>query len=439
MDEEKYSALVIGCGQCGARIAATFDKKPRFLRSRREDYYPISCFVFDTDPEIKNDLTENWSFVSKDNIMILPSASEKDVESSILVEEEKKEKVVEILSRLGKVGIGGLPFLGRIAAKKNFVDKREELWRSLDTKLKPSKTLLTINSSTGGTGTGFSPFVIDFLNSVRELFFVLNLSIIPADLDEAYPNSIISSLHHLLKVDAVDGIVLMDNAKMREFGCKNFYDYNDKIHEILSPILLSPLGKHAASCFGASLDPADLKRWTRIDRGFGDSDICALGYSSGRPSIFQRIFKNRQKREEFLSSLADKAIKSTTIDCDPKTSKSGVAVLSAPPEFYKKFLNEDAHYYDWLVKYLREKLNNDRLKLSFLQFEYMEKVYLSILMSGVYSPRIAEICEMGGFDMVGRAGRSIGEKIRRFDEEEVDRRVKEEIRKSVMKKIGKEK
>ncbi len=67
----------------------------------------------------------------------------------------------------------------------------------------------------------------------------------------------------------------------------------------------------------------------------------------------------------------------------------------------------------------------------------MKEVYLSILMSGVHSPRIVEICEKAGFDMIG-AG-SIGEKIRRFNEEEVDRMVKEEMRRQVLRRIGVEK
>ena len=427
MEEEKYSALVVGSGQCGGRIAATFNKKPNFMKTRREDYYPISCFVFDTDPSIKDELTEKMGF-SLDNIFILSSASEEEIVEFILgkkVEEEKEGIIPGTVKRIKQAGIGGMPFLGRIAAKKHFVEDKKKTAEPLLLKLKPSKTLLTVNSLTGGTGTGFSPFVIDFLGDpkgpVRGLVSILNLSIIPADLDEIYPNSIVSTLHYMLNVKAVDGIILMDNKKMRDFGCKNIYEYNDKIHEIFSPILLSPVAKHQASDFGASLDHADLKRWTRPHLGFGKSDLCALGYSSGRPGILQ-------KREDFLTNLADSAIESTTIDCEPKSS-SGVAVLSASPEFYKKFLRRDAGYYDSLVEHLRGKLGTKRLKLSFLQFDDMKKVYLTVLMSGVYSPRIKDVCERGGFELSGSG--SVGEKIRGLDEEEVDRMVKEEIRKNI--------
>lgn len=432
MEEEKYHVLVVGSGQCGGRITATFDKKPRFLKSRREDYYPISCFVFDTDLAIKGELIEKRGF-KPDNILILRSARAEDIVNFILggAKEEGKLGNGETLQHLKAGGIGGLPLLGRIAAKINFVDHKGETAASLLPQLKPSKTLLTVNSLTGGTGTGFSPFVIDFLwDIVRGVVCVLNLTVIPADLDEVYPNSIVSSLHHMLNVEAVDGIILIDNAKRKKFGCNDLDEYNSKIHEILSPILLSPVEKHETSGFGSSLDSADLGRWTRTHLGFGTSDICALGYSSGRPGIFQ-------KREDFLKNLADSAMESTTVDCKPKASKSGVAVLSASPEFYKKFLKKDADCYDWLVKYLREKLKTGRFKLSFLQFEDMKEVYLSILMSGVHSPRIVEICEKAGFDMIG-AG-SIGEKIRRFNEEEVDRMVKEEMRRQVLRRIGVEK
>ena len=45
MDARGYSwqVRVIGCGECGAKIAAVFDKKPSFLPRRTEDLYPIRC------------------------------------------------------------------------------------------------------------------------------------------------------------------------------------------------------------------------------------------------------------------------------------------------------------------------------------------------------------------------------------------------------------
>jgi len=197
---------------------------------------------------------------------------------------------------------------------------------------------------------------------------------------------------------------------------------------MLSPILLSPMGRYAAAGFGSSIDPADLKNWTRTHLGFGTSDICALGFSSMKGSIFHYF----QDRKKFLQKLADKAIKLTTIDCKPETSKSGVAVLSSSSKFYRKFLRNDAGYYDWLVEYLRKKLSR-RLKLSFLEFEDMKEVYLSILMSGVHSPIIEAICEKAGFEMTGEG--SLGEKIRRFNDEKVDKSVKEEIKKGIEERI----
>ena len=113
MAENPVSALqtlVVGCGECGSRIAATFDKMPSFLKHRAWHLYPFRCAAIDTDRAILTSLPKDWNWREPLDIHIIPLAPPETVVQRVL---KKPADVVDApllnaTTKGAKSGAGGV-------------------------------------------------------------------------------------------------------------------------------------------------------------------------------------------------------------------------------------------------------------------------------------------------------------------------------------------
>jgi len=187
----------------------------------REEFYPVRAAAFDTDEGIRQELELNWGWLPKNEVVILSGVRDEDLNA--IIENILPGKAGETERWFGR-GIGGLPFLGRYAARtaleSDSYGEKSAITEGLQSKgFGAGGILLTINSLTGGTGSGFAGPVTKYLvNDVMggSARVVLNLSIIPSgkDVDQIHPRNILAGLYYLLMSNLPDGIIIADNDQM---------------------------------------------------------------------------------------------------------------------------------------------------------------------------------------------------------------------------------
>jgi hypothetical protein len=402
-----WQVRVVGCGECGAKIASIFDKKPSFLPRRTEDLYPVRCVIVDTDPDVEREVQkEDWRWQTVTDIHILPVASSSVLTKRILGKSGRSGKDDEHRTRLERIdsskGIGGFPYLGRVSAEEflqSDTPDREDFKRSLGERGFIEGGLLTINSLSGGTGTGFSQVVSNFLvnNFGFKARLNLNLSIIPEGtlLPDSYPRTMLFCLYHLLQDNAIDGIILADNDVMRNnYGCKGNLGYNHFLHEILSPILLAPCGIYTPGSFGAVMDGNDIRRILRPKMAVDPPELCALScVSAPVPKFHQLFFRRGESRKSYLQKYLENMVEqacSMTTTGEVTYGKSGLAVLCGPPGLYENVFDNNSALFTYLWQYLMGKISRE-FRLAALEFEDMEEVQLIILISGISSKKLEGI------------------------------------------------
>ena len=151
-----WQVRVIGCGECGAKIAAIFDKKPSFLPRRTEDLYPVKCAIVDTDPSVIDVVQRSeWGWHSEEDIHILPVASSSLLASRIMggsdiTNSDTRQSLVNRIEY--SKGIGGFPYLGRVSAEEVLLNdnlQRREFAGKMEQRGFISGGLLTVNSLSG--------------------------------------------------------------------------------------------------------------------------------------------------------------------------------------------------------------------------------------------------------------------------------------------------
>ena len=470
----KVQIRVVGCGQCGSQIAGTFLlDKPDYVPSRREEFYPIKSVAFDTDESITEVLARNWDWQRRDHIFILPMPSAQYLTDRLLQGKDftpQQQSRAVLFAQEQQGGVGGLPFLGRLAAESaltsetSFVQSshfqlRQDIRDQLIAAEFRSGVLLICNSLTGGTGTGFSPVVTTFMREKVGFSadLTLNLSILPSEsetAEEKYPSSILASLHSLLVSQKetggiVDSVIVIDNDALARLCPPNkrpgFATFNQMIRDMITPLLLAPVGRYNVPDLTSSLDTADIKRWIRGGAGFDKPEISTLAYATLPVKEFMTGIVGRfsgrkvisRKLRQGLDRLADLALSQYVLGKDerPRAETGGVAILFGPPSFFEKV---DITDIDFLTDKLREKIGTTRfrkpdcLRFPSSQFDY---VGLTVLVSGIVSPRLEDICvrALGRDEMMKTwdYNATLAENIRAIDEEVVEEMMIGEIREAL--------
>jgi len=408
--DRSLQICVVGCGECGSRIAAFFDKIPSFLEHRTWQWYPVRCAAIDTNPSIQNQLPRSpWNWHELEDIHILPLTAPDVLFQRIFGKVPENERVKEYVRE--KSGAGGFPFMGTLAAEENLLKDNPLKTEFQETLIKRGfnqGALIVANSLSGGTGTGFGPVIPEFMSSFWQPRITLSLSIVPQitlfeskeSTKQIYPGNILYGLYRLSQSKIVDAVILADNDVLsKDYGCKGNPDYNSLLHEIMTSILLATTGEYECPNFGKTLDFADIRRTLRPYRGLGLPELCTLSSVSKRPPHWLLLkLRNRRSRAIYLTnwlrSLVDSAMVKnqirTTVGLVDNNVQGAIAVLSGPKKFFDDVLGGYEEYFNTMESYAKEKISNN-LRLSFIQFPHTKKVRLSIILSGVTSPKLEKV------------------------------------------------
>ena len=464
---------IIGCGQCGSQVAATFvGWKPDYVPTAREEFYPLRAVAFDTHEAIANILSEQWRWEEPDSIYVLPMPSTQYLTAKVMGDKDiasERQIGSALMSQQAAGGVGGVPYLGRLAAESTLLgegsdigsqhfDLRNVIRDSLQAKDFVSGILVTCNSLTGGTGTGFSPIAARFLREKVgfNTSLTLNVSVLPgeAEVKESnYPRNILASLHYMLttqleEAGIVDSVIVVDNDELaRNYGGgrSNYRIFNEAIRDMLVPFLLAPQGKYTVPELGSNLDENDIRRWIKSANGFGLPEVSAIGFASKplkdfMPGRFSSRKSRAGKVDEALRILADEALLKFSLGADAgkQPGVGGVGLLFGPPEFFETALDMDSNRTHALTSYVREAVGNDHFRtFDCLAFDTdgLDEVGICVLVGGASSQRLTRICEQAlgrrGFIKMWDMGASLTENIRNLPTEVVEDLMISEIRQAL--------
>jgi len=115
--------------------------------------------------------------------------------------------------------------------------------------------------------------------------------------------------------------------------------------------------------------------------------------------------------------------------------KGAIGVLSGPPYFFNKILEGVEGYYSDMEAYIKRRVSPN-FQLAFLQFPDMKQVRLSLILSGITSPKLEQIYqEVVPSEKQQRDG-SLMERIRHLGQETVEEIMIKEIRDKLSKETA---
>jgi len=308
--------LVIGCGQCGGRIADEFARLNRRARGQRGIDIITNTLAVNTDIA---DLT-GLSFIKP------------DYQHRILIGGQKT----------GAHGVGKINELGAEIAKEES-DKILEAIKTTRHFHETDAFLLTA-SAAGGTGSGAIPIVAQYLKERYVEKPLYNLIVLPFKHEEKVEERTIYNTATCLKSAylVADAIFLIDNQRYirKNFSIQdNLAKINALVVEPFYNLLCAGEEKKPKYIGSKILDAGDiiqtLSGWTVI--GYGKSQIPRFKFPFGASSNFRKKTSETEKGSHAMND----AISELSLKCNPSDAKRALYLLSAPPdEMNMNLINE---------------------------------------------------------------------------------------------------
>ena len=299
--------LVIGCGQCGGRIADEFSRLNKVARAQRGLGIVTNILAVNTDVADLSGLT----FIKS------------DFQHRILIGSKKT----------GGHGVGKMNDIGAEIAHEDG-DKVIEAIRGTD-KFAETDAFLVVGSAAGGTGSGAVPAITQQL---KERFVdkpVYNMIILPFKYEEQTEERSIYNVGTCLKSAylAADAIFLVDNQR---YITKNMSIKNNlaKInYHIVKPFYnLLCAGEETDSKYVGSrvVDAGDiiqtLAGWTVIGYGKARMPRIKLPFDNNRD------FRDKGNSTQKGIQVMDEALGELSLKCNPTDARKGLYLLTAPHE-----------------------------------------------------------------------------------------------------------
>lgn len=299
--------LVIGCGQCGGRIADEFARLNRKAHAQRGIDIIADTFAINTDV---TDLT-GLSFIRH------------DYQHRILIGGQKTSGH----------GVGKINELGAEIAKEES-DKIIEAARTT-LHFHEVDAFLLIAGAAGGTGSGAIPVLTQSLKERYAEKPLYNLIVLPFRYEEEVEERTIYNTATCLKSAYVvaDAILLVDNQRYVGKNSsiqRNMAQINSSVVEPFYNLLCAGEEKKAKFIGSKVLDAGDiiqtLAGWT------------VIGYGQVRRPRFSLIF---ERKRDFMDKATETqkgvqamiaAIDDLSLKCNPADAKRALYLLSAPPE-----------------------------------------------------------------------------------------------------------
>jgi len=299
--------LVIGCGQCGGRIADEFARLNRKAHAQRGIDIIVDTFAVNTDV---TDLS-GLSFIRR------------DYQHRILIGGQKTSGH----------GVGKINELGAEIAK----DESDSITEAARTtpRFHEADAFLLIAGAAGGTGSGAIPVLTQ---SLKERYMekpLYNLIVLPFRYEEKVEERTIYNAATCLKSAYVvaDAILLVDNQRYVRKNSSiqhNMAQINSSVVEPFYNLLCAGEEKKARFIGSKVLDAGDiiqtLAGWTVI--GYGQVQRPWFSFIFDRKRDFMDKATETQKGVQAMIA----AIDGLSLKCNPADAKRALYLLSAPPE-----------------------------------------------------------------------------------------------------------
>jgi len=298
--------LVIGCGQCGGRIADAFARMGGRARAQRGIDIITNALAVNTDVADLSGL----SFIKS------------DFQHRILIGGQKT----------GGHGVGKINELGSEIAKEDG-DKLLEAMKSTR-QFHETDAFLLIAGAGGGTGSGSIPVLTQFLKERYVDKPVYNLIVLPFRHEEKVEERTIYNTATCLKSAylVADAIFLVDNQRyIRKNAAlnENLSKINTQVVEPFYNLLCAGEEKKPKYIGAKILDAGDiiqtLSGWTII--GYGRAQLPSFS-SLFSPSHFRDKVGETQRGIKAM----DEAINELSLKCNYSEARRALYLLSAPPK-----------------------------------------------------------------------------------------------------------
>jgi len=299
--------LVIGCGQCGGRIADEFARLNRKTHVQRGIDILTDAFAVNTDIADLSGL----SFIRP------------DYRHRILIGGQKTSGH----------GVGKINELGAEIAREDS-DKVIDAIRATQ-RFPETDAFLLIAGAAGGTGSGAIPVLTQYLKERYIEKPLYNLIVLPFKYEETTEERTIFNVATCLKSVylVADAVFLLDNQRYvsKSFSIKNNLA---KINALaVEPFynLLCAGEETKPKYIGAKiLDAGDIVQtlvgWTVI--GYGKARLPMIRF----PFADKRHFRDKVTEAQKGIQAMDEAISELSLKCNPSDAKRALYLLSAPPE-----------------------------------------------------------------------------------------------------------
>ncbi len=299
--------LVIGCGQCGGRIADTFG----ILNRKAQVQRGIDIFT--------NILAVNTDIADLSGLYHIKS----DYQHRILIGDRKT----------GGHGVGKINELGAEIASEDG-DKVLESVRATP-KLSEVDAFLLIAGAAGGTGSGAIPVLTQLLKEHYTEKPVYNLIVLPFKYEEMTEERSIYNVGTCLKSAylAADAIFLVDNQRYVKKNAsikKNMAKINYQVVKPFYNLLCAGEETNPKYVGSRVLDAGDiiqtLSGWAVI--GYGTARIPRFRF----PFEEKLDFRQKSTKTQRGAQAMDEAIGELTLRCNPTDARKALYLLTAPPE-----------------------------------------------------------------------------------------------------------
>ncbi|MFB0559168.1 MAG: tubulin/FtsZ family protein [Dehalococcoidales bacterium] len=298
--------LVIGCGQCGGRIADEFARLNRRAHAQRGIDIITNTLAVNTDIA---DLT-GLSFIRP------------DYQHRILVGGQKTRGH----------GVGKINELGAEIIRED----GDKILEGIKTthRFHETDAFLVIAGAAGGTGSGAIPILTQFL---KERFMekpLYNLIVLPFKHEEKIEERTIYNTATCLKSAylVADAVFLVDNQRYLQKDASiqnNLAKINSLVVEPFYNLLCAGEEKKPKYIGAKILDAGDIIQtvsgWTVI--GYGKSQIPLFKFPFGTPH-----FRDKAGESQKGAEVINDAISELSLKCNPSDAKKALYLLCAAPE-----------------------------------------------------------------------------------------------------------
>ena len=308
--------FVIGCGQCGGRIADEFARLNVKARVQRGIDLVTNALAVNTDIA--------------------------DLSGLSFIKRNYQHRIVIGGQKTSGHGVGKINELGAEVAREDG-DKVLESVRATP-KFAETDAFLVVGSSAGGTGSGAIPVLTQYLKECYPGKPVYNLIVLPFRHEERTEERTLYNTATCLKSVylVADAIFLIDNQKyiMKNLSLRNnMAKINSLVVEPFYNLLCAGEETKPEYIGSKILDAGDiiqtLTGWTVIGHGSASRPRMRLPFSR------KRDFIDKAGETQKGIQAMDEAIGKLSLKCNPRDAKKALYFLAAPPEEMNMELMQD--------------------------------------------------------------------------------------------------